>query len=108
MNHTLQIDRISTQDFPESANYVMKVEWTITFTDDDGNTFTNGGGNNFDAPTTAEGITPYNELTEAQVKQWCEDKIVADGLLEYMEQHAAEEIAKQNAVTPIEQAAPWA
>ena len=107
MNHELNITRIETKDYDELSNYVVHIKWDIVFTDDDGNTNTQSGGNNFDAPTTSEGITPFAELTEAQVKEWCETKITNDGLLSYMEDVAIEKIAEELETQASEQSLPW-
>jgi len=107
MNHELTITKIETKDYDESSNYVVHIEWDIVFTDDDGNTNTQSGGNNFDAPTTSEGVTPFAELTEAQVKEWCETKITNDGLLSYMENVATEKIAEELETQASEQSLPW-
>ena len=107
MNHELTITKIETKDYDESSNYVVHIEWDIVFTDDDGNTNTQSGGNNFDAPTTSEGVTPFAELTEAQVKEWCETKITNDGLLSYMEDKATEKIAEELETQASEQSLPW-
>jgi len=107
MNHELNITRIETKDYHELSNYVVHIKWDIVFTDDNGNTNTQSGGNNFDAPTTSEGVTPFAELTEAQVKEWCETKITNDGLLSYMEDVAIEKIAEELETQASEQSLPW-
>ena len=47
------------------------------------------------------------ELTEAQVKEWCETKITNDGLLSYMEDVATQKIAEGLETQASEQSLPW-
>jgi hypothetical protein len=106
VEYSLRVTKIDVQDFPDFPDYVMHIAWEITFTDANGNSYVTTGGNNFDAPTEATTITPFSDLTEEQVRQWCVTKITNDGLLAFMEAQAAVEIEKSLAASQ-ERSLPW-
>lgn len=83
MEFSLKINKIEV--IPQENNLtdiVKHITWTYTGTHN-GQSYTQDGGNNF--TYDAENFTPFSELTNEQVKQWCLSQLEQDGLLKIIQ-----------------------
>ena len=109
MSYGIQIDKMLTKTINGFDNVVCMVRYTLTWTNDDGNSASQqfplllvdpDDVKNY--PDTT-GFIPYANLTEAQVKSWIENQKVFPNLCKSLQQRI-----RKPAKTAEESVLPWA
>ena len=93
MEYNLVIDKIEVIESQDNlTNIIKRVSWTYTGTQE-GHSYVRKGGNNF--TYDPNNFTPFEQLTTAQVTQWCLTKMQNDGMLSFLQESIVAEAAEQ-------------
>lgn len=92
--YTWAITRLALTTVKDVKDYVVQSYWTCTGEDADGDTGTFNGATPFHPDPNQTDITPYEELTEAQVLGWIQDAVKSmPGYMQNIDQTIAKQIA---------------
>lgn len=107
LTYEYKVTAMKVRNEGQYPEVVVQTYWTLTGTDEQGNSGTFIGATPFTYDPSQSPFVPYNELTQADVIGWI--SAVVDGNPDY-KQHIQAQIAKQiaNEIDPVtEPPLPW-